>query len=241
MQATAAIAAIIVGASGCSSSAHRAAPTVTMCAALRLADSSHPTASGPVPLVEAGTLPWLALAFDRDHPQVIIYLDPGRSGDLGALRGEVAHHSGVASTTVMDEQATYADFQHIFRDQPAMLAHVHRQDLPTSVRVEVSDVDAAAALTRWAKVRPGVFEVRSPSDVAPIAVADMFVSDRDRRTWTQIAEDLDRIDKEPAWASSLASLIRSILRDGVTVASQKATGTMHAARLGLTEAEKNCG
>jgi cell division transport system permease protein len=104
----------------------------------------------------------------RGGVEFIVYVQPGiKSGQLAQVKKSLDDNPNIKHTTYFDENKTYSDFKRIFKDQPAMIENVRKQDLPTSFRVEPKNasVDSVKSLVDYYKQQPNVYEVRAAIDV----------------------------------------------------------------------------
>ena len=81
--------------------------------------------------------------------EFIVYVEPDASkSQLAEVRTSLEENPGIAESTYIDRDKTYADFKKLFKGQDTMLENVRASDLPTSYREQ-----------------PNVFEVRAATDV----------------------------------------------------------------------------
>lgn len=100
--------------------------------------------------------------------EFMVYVDPDITADeLAVIEQELEENPLVKRIEYVDREATYADFQEIFKDRPVFLENVTAEDLPTRFKVEPTDKSAETVddLVQHYRKQPNVFDVRAAVDV----------------------------------------------------------------------------
>lgn len=227
------VAALALAMAGCSRSGEGAEP----CEVLRR------PAPALVEQREQRVADGLTALFDALGPttEVVIYLDPASPDELAELAAAALEQPGVVEVEEVDQATTYEAFLELFEDQPEMLETVLPEDLPTSVKVEV-DRDEVAALMAWAKARPTTYDVIADADVEARSLAAQMSFERARREWRRIADDLEEVAGDPAWASAGALAVRTVLEEGLddALGATEVTEAIAEAEQDLADAIEAC-
>jgi cell division transport system permease protein len=107
-----------------------------------------------------------------DYDLVIWLAAAASDSQLGDIAGAVAEAVEIADSTFFDHDATFAEFQQIFADEPELLEAAAAEDLSPSWRVRLVDWgnrDVAQLLEfRFAEM-PGVQSVVTASEAVSVA------------------------------------------------------------------------
>ncbi|MBX3287004.1 MAG: permease-like cell division protein FtsX [Actinobacteria bacterium] len=81
------------------------------------------------------------IAPTEGEPDVVAYLYPGTSPERRAEIARSLRGTQVDHVQEVDEAASYEEYRRLFADEPAMLASVQPDDLPTSIQLWLTDPD----------------------------------------------------------------------------------------------------
>ncbi|KAA0235302.1 MAG: hypothetical protein EDR02_05050 [Actinobacteria bacterium] len=103
---------------------------------------------------------------------MIVFFQPeARSQDIDAVTNSIASDPTIATYYYVDQQETYAEFRDLFSDQPDKVAQVTPEELPTSLRLVVSDPMSLAERSRTYRSMVGVREVLTAPSFPGIEVS----------------------------------------------------------------------
>ena len=100
--------------------------------------------------------------------EFIVYVDADITpAELAAVKSSLEDNPGVLRAPYVDAEATYKEFQRLFKGQETMLENVRKGDLPTSFRVEPKDksVESVQELVAYYQKRPNVYYVSAATEV----------------------------------------------------------------------------
>lgn len=100
--------------------------------------------------------------------EFIVYLEPEiTQAQRDAVEEDLDRNPQIRRIDYVDVDATWDDFQRLFRDDQTMLENVRKTDLPTSFRVEPVDksVETVTELVNYYRKRPNVYDVKAATDV----------------------------------------------------------------------------
>lgn len=100
--------------------------------------------------------------------EFIVYLDPGITKDqLDTVKANLEDNPAIARTEYVNEEATFALFKDLFKDNDVILENVTSADLPTSFKVEPVDKSASnvSGLAQEYRKRANVYDVTAATDV----------------------------------------------------------------------------
>ena len=100
--------------------------------------------------------------------EFIVYVDADITpAELAAVRSSLEDNPGVLRAPYVDAEATYKEFQRLFKGQETMLENARKGDLPTSFRVEPKDksVESVQELVSYYQKRPNVYYVSAATEV----------------------------------------------------------------------------
>ncbi len=100
--------------------------------------------------------------------EFIVFVEPDiTDAQLAQVREDLERNPKVKRIEYIDVDATWADFNRLFRNDEAMLENVRKTDLPTSFRVEPTDksVETVQSLVSFYRKRPHVFDVKAATEV----------------------------------------------------------------------------
>lgn len=104
--------------------------------------------------VDHGTQQW------KHGVEFEIYMKVDASqGQIDAVRTELEDTPEVKNFKFLTKKDAFKEFKRIFQDQPALIAEVKADDLPTSFRVAPSDPEFTEALAKRFETESGVDEV----------------------------------------------------------------------------------
>lgn len=114
-------------------------------------------------LVRINTLLW------QEGEQVIVFLYDSDEGistqDHQSLLAEVQTWPEVETARYVDQAQAYQEFLVLFEDSPAILEVADQSDVPASIRVKLSDLDAYTDLEIRLDGNPAVRRVVTPGEV----------------------------------------------------------------------------
>ena len=99
--------------------------------------------------------------------QTIVYMNAKASQDqVDAVKRALDSNPHVQSSSYLDHDAAFAEFQELFEDQPAIKNSLTPADTPTSYKVRVKDAsfEVVESLRDQFTKLPGVYDVIAPSD-----------------------------------------------------------------------------
>jgi cell division transport system permease protein len=94
--------------------------------------------------------------------QISVFMNPSASEEqIDSARNTLEASPQVADLTFLDEEATYAEFERLFADQPEFVSAISPEELPLSFRVKPTSTDADVVLAAVEEFRamPGVLQV----------------------------------------------------------------------------------
>lgn len=103
-----------------------------------------------------------AFARWRDGVDFIVYMNPGASKEqIDTIRSELEASPQVDSIKFVDTEATFKEFQELFKDDPQITENVNPEDLPQSFRVKPKNPNSAVVeeVGQTFENRPGVYRV----------------------------------------------------------------------------------
>ena len=97
----------------------------------------------------------------------VVWMQPSSSSDENAavtarIEAAIENGDGIVSYSYVDQEATYAEFQDLFADEPQLLEVVTADVVPPSYRIEATDFEAIDALAVQYERLAGVRSVVSP-------------------------------------------------------------------------------
>lgn len=79
----------------------------------------------------------------RSDVQMFVYMNPSATDEqIESVRNGLNDNPQVESVDFLDEEATFAEFQRLFADQPDFVSAIRPEELPQSFRVKPSSTDA---------------------------------------------------------------------------------------------------
>ena len=100
--------------------------------------------------------------------EFIVDVEAGATdAELASVKESLEENPGVKSAKYGDQDATYKDFQRLFKGQETMLDNVRPQDLPTSFKVEPVDKspEVVQELVNFYRKQPNVYYVSAAIEV----------------------------------------------------------------------------
>lgn len=100
--------------------------------------------------------------------EFIVYVEPGiTESQLRAVRDDLESNPDVRGIEYVDQDATFEQFQTLFKGEDVILRNMRPTDLPTSFKVKPVDSSATnvADLASYYRKRANVFDVRAATDV----------------------------------------------------------------------------
>lgn len=130
-----------------------------------------PATTAATTAVDPGTCPD-GRAMLRRPDEVMVYLHPGVDvAAVATVRQRLAAAPELSRVVFVDQDAAYAEFRHLFADQPDLLDSVTADELPASFRFPAEESRVGALLEELAAL-PGVKTIVTPWDlVDPTAFA----------------------------------------------------------------------
>ena len=79
----------------------------------------------------------------RSDVQMFVYMNPSATQDqVDSVRNELEGNPQVGEVDFLNKEATYAEFQRLFEDQPDFVQAIKPEELPQSFRVKPTSTDA---------------------------------------------------------------------------------------------------
>ena len=79
----------------------------------------------------------------RSDVQMFVYMNPSATQDqVDSVRNELQQNPQVGEVDFLNQEATYAEFQRLFEDQPDFVSAIKPEELPQSFRVKPTSTDA---------------------------------------------------------------------------------------------------
>lgn len=105
----------------------------------------------------------------RSDVQLFIYMNPGATAEqIQSVRDELQDSPQVREFEFFDTDASFAEFQRLFKDQPELVSTIKPEELPQSFRIRPEDTDpgVVASLGDTFEPRPGVLRVEYAAQYA---------------------------------------------------------------------------
>ncbi len=131
---------------------------------------------GVAVLVGAGVA-WTALGGDDDRPGycaaldepggrvLLVHLDPDvEPATVTAIGDDLAAVDGLVGPEYVDRDASFAEAEELFDDQPTMQELLRAEDIPTSWRMGITADDVEAAARAVVEDREGVLDVSTATE-----------------------------------------------------------------------------
>lgn len=142
----------------------------------------------PRDLIEGRVFGEVVENFQRgdDRVDVIVFLTPdARADEIEAVRAAADSIPLVTVVSVADQSQHYDEFRAVFADDPQILAAAGRSDMPSSVRLELGDMDPEALQAMPAEVEDrlgalgAVWQIAASPEVtlAPVRLRDVSLAD----------------------------------------------------------------
>lgn len=105
----------------------------------------------------------------RADVQMFVYMNPTASDEqVETVRGRLDQNPQVDSFEFFDKEASHAEFERLFREQPDLVSEITPDDLPSSFRVKPASTDpnVVSAVVEEFKAMPGVRTVSYAAEFA---------------------------------------------------------------------------
>ncbi len=105
----------------------------------------------------------------RSDVQMFVYMKPSATADqIASVEKSLNDNPQVASVKFLDKDATYAEFQRLFADQPEFVKTIKAEELPQSFRVKPTstDADVVSAVGTEFENMTGVYRVEYAEEYA---------------------------------------------------------------------------
>jgi cell division transport system permease protein len=98
----------------------------------------------------------------RSDVQMFVYMNPSATDEqVTSVRSQLEENPQVEQVDFLDREATFAEFQRLFEDQPDFVSAIRPEELPQSFRVKPSstDADVVSAVGNEFETMTGVLRV----------------------------------------------------------------------------------
>jgi cell division transport system permease protein len=98
----------------------------------------------------------------RSDVQMFVYMNPSATDEqVTSVRSQLEDNPQVEQVDFLDREATFAEFQRLFEDQPDFVSAIRPEELPQSFRVKPSstDADVVSAVGNEFETMTGVLRV----------------------------------------------------------------------------------
>jgi cell division transport system permease protein len=105
----------------------------------------------------------------RSDVQMFVYMNPSATQEqIDSVNRNLDSNPQVESVTFLDQEATFAEFQRLFEDQPDFVESINPEELPQSFRVKPTstDADVVSAVGTEFENMPGVYQVEYAEEYA---------------------------------------------------------------------------
>ncbi|MHB1138979.1 MAG: cell division protein FtsX [Microthrixaceae bacterium] len=105
----------------------------------------------------------------RSDVQMFVYMNPSATQEqIDSVSSSLQDNPQVESVSFLDQDATYAEFQRLFADQPDFVESINPEELPQSFRVKPTstDADVVSAVGTEFENMTGVYRVEYAEEYA---------------------------------------------------------------------------